>query len=137
MISLAEQHGMRDRVSIGSCGTGDWHKGEAADQRMSAVASARGYQLHSKASSFQDQFFKTCHYLLAADHSIQDQLLRRVDSDENKSRIFMMTAFSVRYQNEEVPDPYYGGHHGFEHVMDMLEDSCLGLIQKIQSQTSG
>jgi protein-tyrosine phosphatase len=30
-----------------------------------------------------------------------------------------------------VPDPYYGGAEGFEHVLDLLEDACAELLKAI------
>ena len=35
---------------------------------------------------------------------------------------------------KEVPDPYYGGEQGFEHVLDLLEDGCRGILQHIRSR---
>ncbi|MBU1680406.1 MAG: low molecular weight phosphotyrosine protein phosphatase, partial [Bacteroidetes bacterium] len=32
---------------------------------------------------------------------------------------------------DEVPDPYYGGSQGFEHVLDIIEDGCNGLLKRI------
>lgn len=41
----------------------------------------------------------------------------------------------LRYSSQsdlsEVPDPYYGGTAGFEHVLDLLEDACSGLLQAL------
>ncbi|NDC35375.1 MAG: low molecular weight phosphotyrosine protein phosphatase, partial [Synechococcaceae bacterium WB9_2_112] len=34
----------------------------------------------------------------------------------------------------EVPDPYYGGPQGFEHVLDLLEDACAGLLEALMHQ---
>ena len=31
----------------------------------------------------------------------------------------------------EVPDPYYGGDGGFENVLDLLDDACEGLLDKL------
>jgi protein-tyrosine phosphatase len=31
-----------------------------------------------------------------------------------------------------VPDPYYKGPAGFEEVLDILEDSCKVLLEKIK-----
>lgn len=28
----------------------------------------------------------------------------------------------------DVPDPYFGGPEGFEHVLDLLAESCAGFI---------
>jgi hypothetical protein len=35
---------------------------------------------------------------------------------------------------EDVPDPYYDGEAGFEHVMDLLEDACAGLLQHLEHE---
>ncbi len=34
----------------------------------------------------------------------------------------------------EVPDPYYGGAHGFELVLDMIEDAARGLLRHPHKQ---
>ncbi|MFZ4622384.1 MAG: low molecular weight phosphotyrosine protein phosphatase, partial [Bacteroidota bacterium] len=31
------------------------------------------------------------------------------------------------------PDPYYSGPEGFEHVLDILEDACAGLLKDLHS----
>jgi protein-tyrosine phosphatase len=31
-----------------------------------------------------------------------------------------------------VPDPFYGGPNGFDHVLDMLEDAAEGLLAALQ-----
>ena len=37
----------------------------------------------------------------------------------------------------DVPDPYYGGPEGFEHVLDMVETACRALLGEIKSSTFG
>lgn len=34
-----------------------------------------------------------------------------------------------------VPDPYDGGAHEFEHVLDLVEDACEGLLHHVKQQT--
>jgi len=46
-----------------------------------------------------------------------------------------MTEFCIHSEYDGVPDPYYGGQAGFELVLDILEDACIGFIQKLQEQT--
>jgi protein-tyrosine phosphatase len=48
---------------------------------------------------------------------------------KNKVRLFL--SFSTRFANQEVPDPYYGGKQGFDHVLDMVEDAAEGLIAEL------
>jgi protein-tyrosine phosphatase len=31
-----------------------------------------------------------------------------------------------------VPDPYYGGDDGFEHVLELLQAACAGLLSEIR-----
>ena len=43
-----------------------------------------------------------------------------------------MTTYCRRYTSAtEVPDPYYGGPQGFEHVLDLLDDACDGLLRAL------
>ena len=42
-----------------------------------------------------------------------------------------MLSFSTAFSETEVPDPYYGGEAGFEHVLDLLEDACSNLLDDI------
>jgi len=31
----------------------------------------------------------------------------------------------------DVPDPYYGGPEGFEHVLDLVEAACRDLLREL------
>src|SRR5215207_8351124 len=33
----------------------------------------------------------------------------------------------------DVPDPYYGGDDGFEHVLDLVDAACRGLIDELRA----
>ena len=33
----------------------------------------------------------------------------------------------------QVPDPYYGGPQGFDHVFDLCEAACEGLLTHIKN----
>ena len=43
-----------------------------------------------------------------------------------------MTDFLQHLQSDHIPDPYYGGAEGFELVLDLLEDACSGLLDKLK-----
>jgi protein-tyrosine phosphatase len=47
-------------------------------------------------------------------------------------KVDKMAKFSSNPNVTEVPDPYYGGSKGFEIVLDILEDSCSNLLDKIK-----
>jgi protein-tyrosine phosphatase len=33
----------------------------------------------------------------------------------------------------DVPDPYYGGPHGFDRVLDQVEAACRGLLDEVRA----
>jgi protein-tyrosine phosphatase len=47
-------------------------------------------------------------------------------------KIGRMTDFCTRSVADHVPYPYYGGHEGFEYVLDVLEDACAGLLSQLK-----
>lgn len=44
--------------------------------------------------------------------------------------------FTTRFLDEEVPDPYYGGQEGFDHVVELLQDGCANLLENLKEQLS-
>lgn len=120
-------------VLVESCGIGDWHVGQGPDGRILEATKARGIALTSIAKQFQRGFFDQFDYILAADNEVLKYLFQFAKTTEQKSKIFLMTEFSSLYRGQEIPDPYYGGDGAFELVLDMLEDSCKGLLSKVRS----
>ena len=47
------------------------------------------------------------------------------------ANIRLMLSHARRADTLEVPDPYYGGEQGFEHVLDLLEDACANLLDEL------
>jgi len=120
------------RLHIESCGLGDWHKGQLPDERMRKSSQHRGYTLTSRAQEFVPEFFDRFDLILAADHSVMNQLHRFAIQPDHKAKIHLITHYSPLYKDEEVPDPYYQGEAGFEHVLNILEDSCEGLLEHLK-----
>lgn len=123
-------------LHIESCGLGDWHVGQLADGRMRDAANERGVVLTSRAQQFQEEFFDRFDYILAVDNEVMRDLHRYAKTPEQRVKIHLITAFSGSYPNQEIPDPYYGGRVDFDRVLDMLEDSCEGLLHEISRHKS-
>ena len=133
---LAEREGIASDLTIASCGIGDWHIGHPPDARIREAAKARGVTLNTKAKPFVSNYLDEFDYILAADESVREHLLKYAKSPEQRAKIYFMTAFAKAYKDISVPDPYYEGDGAFEHVLDILEDSCQGLINEIKSRNS-
>ncbi|GBD89903.1 low molecular weight protein-tyrosine-phosphatase YfkJ [bacterium BMS3Abin04] len=116
-----------------SAGSIAYHEGEPADARMKKHAAKRGYNLTSIARKFVFDDFEHFDYIIAMDNSNYMDILTLDSKKKYRHKISLMTDYS---QNgyKEVPDPYYGGNEGFELVLDILEESVNGLINRIMEE---
>ena len=58
--------------------------------------------------------------------------LRRMAPSGAHERIKLFMDFAKNFDDDEVPDPYYGLGHGFDLVLDMIEDAAQGLIDELK-----
>ncbi len=130
---LARKDSFSEELSIESCGLGEWHIGQLPDERMRLASQSRGVVLTSRAQKFQPAFFERFDLILAADKLVLHDLHRHAQTPEHKAKIHLITHFSTCYQEEDIPDPYYQGDAGFEQVLDMIEDSCEGILTYIKT----
>lgn len=131
---LVQQQNLTNEISVSSCGIGDWHIGSYPDARMAKAAQSRGFILSSRAQLFDISFFKDFDLILAADHEVLHHLHQFARTPEEKAKLHLINDFSSLYKGQDVPDPYYKGDIGFELVMDMLEDSCQGILNYFLKQ---
>jgi len=123
-----------DKVEVDSAGTHGYHVGEAPDSRTQRAASARGYNLSQlRARKVARQDLDYFDLILAMDRSNLDNL-KRLASPEQQERIGLFMDYSRSFEDDEVPDPYYGLGHGFDLVLDMVEDASLGLVEDIKKK---
>lgn len=124
---MAQEAGMNDLI-IESRGLGDWHLGQLPDERMRDAASGRGIHLSMRAQQITPSDFERFDLILAASHTVLLELLPLAQTPEQKSKVKLVTAFSKSYPDQDIPDPYYKDAADFELVLDMLEDSCRGIL---------
>ena len=121
-----------DKVEVDSAGTHGYHVGEAPDSRTQRAASVRGYNLSQfRARKVARQDLDYFDLVLAMDKSNLDNL-RRIATPEQQEKLGLFMDYSKNFDDDEVPDPYYGLGHGFDLVLDMIEDASQGLIENIK-----
>lgn len=127
----AAARGLDDRIAVDSAGTGDWHVGLPPDRRAAETAARRGYDLSDlRARQVSAADFQRFHYVLAMDEANLEHLqaLRPVDF-AGELRLFL--DYAPQLGTSEVPDPYYGGAGGFDHVLDLVEAASDGLLLEL------
>jgi len=125
--------GLADKISIDSAGTHAYHIGKQPDARAQSASRNRGIDLSNlRGRQVEPADFDTFDYVIAMDNSNHADLTQVADG--NSDNLFMFLSFSENFSEKEVPDPYYGGEQGFEHVLDLVEDASYGLLAHIQKQ---
>jgi len=126
--------GLQQSITVDSAGTGAYHVGNKPDSRMMQAARARAYDLSNlRARAVHANDFDDFDLILAMDEANYRDLMQ-VCPSHHQNKIKMFLSFAKNSNLTSVPDPYYGGSEGFEHVLDLVEDACIGLLEHIVSQ---
>lgn len=135
MLHKLRVAGLADDVDVESAGTGGWHVGHPPDERATAAAEARGITLESRAQRFEPFHFDDFDLILAMDRKNLEDMRSIAPHADAEGRLHLLREFdplAVEAGELEVPDPYFGGRHGFEDVLDMVERACDGLLEEIR-----
>lgn len=121
-----------ERITIDSAGTHHYHVGRPPDPRMVEAALARGMDLsHLRARRVVPEDFTIFSHILVMDQANLAHLQAMQPHDARGIPELIMAPLSDG-RPREVPDPYYGGPRGFDHVLDLLEEGCLDLMLRLR-----
>ncbi|WP_259337991.1 low molecular weight protein-tyrosine-phosphatase [Colwellia sp. RSH04] len=117
---------------IDSAGTLGAHAKERPDHRSLKAGEARGYSFDGiKARKLTVADFDKFDLILAMD---DDNLVNMNNVSpkalQYKNQLFLN--FATELEEQQVPDPYYGGAKGFDYVLDLIEAASDGLISQIK-----
>jgi len=121
-------------LTIDSAGVIGSHAREKPDHRAQKAGIARGYSVDKiKARKVTVQDFEKFDLILAMDQQNIKDLIKIAPSNlQYKIQLFL--DYAENFDEQEVPDPYYGGAKGFQFVLDLVEDASDGLIKRLTSQ---
>ena len=132
-LDLLAREGLEEAFVVDSAGTAGWHTGKRADARMREAAARRGIPLPSRARQLEAADLKAFDHVLTMDADNLAEVRRLAATHRlDAGHIRPLLTHGSKAGSEEVPDPYYGGEEGFEHVLDLLEDACLGLLAELR-----
>lgn len=130
-------HALSDRLSVDSAGLEGWHTGKPPDARSIRHARRRGYELSDlRARPLRAADFDAADWVLVMDHGHLQRAMR-LCAPAQMSKLRLLGEFSRLHPGVEVPDPYYGDAQGFEHVLDLIEDACDGLLDFLGHAAAG
>ncbi|MFN2494478.1 MAG: low molecular weight protein-tyrosine-phosphatase [Pseudonocardiaceae bacterium] len=125
------REGLHDRVRVSSAGTGDWHVGAPADPRTAETLRRAGYDCTHVAVQLGPQHL-SADLVVALDSGHLAELRRLVRDPE---RLRLLRSFDPAAGGDlDVPDPYFGGEHGFDEVLGMVHAAMPGLLAWVRER---
>ena len=119
-------------IMVDSAGTSAFHQGELPDPRSISTAKKNGIDITDQRSRpFTKDDFKNFDLIYAMDNSNKTNILNLANSPEDRAKVKLILNEIDPQSNGDVPDPYYGGDNGFDHVYTMLDTACDIIAQNL------
>ncbi|MDZ7857660.1 low molecular weight protein-tyrosine-phosphatase [Sphaerotilus sp.] len=126
--------GLHGRIVVDSAGTRTSRDAaHPPDPRSIAHAARRGYDLAGlRSRPVVEDDFRRFDLIVPMDRTHLEHLQAQAPADAT-ARIRLLMSFAPSGSGLIVPDPYYGSAPGFEHVLDLVELACDGLLEYLYS----
>jgi len=133
---IVQESGHESWITTDSAGTHAYHVGEQPDRRAQQTALSRGIDISDlRGRKAISDDFNEFDYVLAMDDE-NYQMLEQICPAGMNEKLHLFLDFSQDFSETQVPDPYYGGDQGFEHVFDLVESASKGLLEDIKKRFS-
>ncbi|KGO96280.1 low molecular weight protein-tyrosine-phosphatase [Flavobacterium enshiense] len=125
----------KEHFLVDSAGTGSWHVGQEPDKRSVLIAKNKGLDItNQRGRQIKKSDFDNFDYIYVMDISNYQDVIALAPSTEAKSKVIMILDELFPGENVDVPDPYYGGESGFEHVFMLLNEACEIIAEKLKAK---
>lgn len=127
--ALAKKKGIAHRFFLDSMALTTHYLGKQADPRMRQAAKRKQIDINHIAQLFNPSDFGRFDAIFPVTHEASDLLMDLASSEEDRKKIILATAFSKKFKDCDIPDPYYDGPEAFELVVEMAFDACEGILE--------
>lgn len=132
MRQKAEQRNVD--ITVDSCGTSNYHIGETPDPRSIENAHENGVDISNlRARQFAPEDFDRFDRIFVMDHSNYSDVVAQAQSEDQINKVEMILNILEPGKNQPVPDPYFGGPDGFQHVFELLDKACDKILDDIEN----
>lgn len=115
---------------VDSAGTIGFHQGAPPDSRMAAALTRDGFTVTGAARQIHPADLQTYDLIVTMDETNFSEVQALDPSAASHTKIRPFVSFCRHHDDLRVPDPYYGGQRGFDHVMNLLRDGCQGILEE-------
>lgn len=128
---LVDQAGRSADFEIESAGSPGFQDGCEPDPRMQAAMRARGIPIIGRSRRLRPEDFEYYDLIIAMDNANISSARQLDPGGRFAHKLVRFGDYCTRCKIREIPDPYRGGDQGFEQVLDLIEDGCAHLLQKL------
>ena len=133
---MVKEQGLGHVIHVESAGTHNYHPGSAPDSRSQAHAAKRGYELSDlRARQITAEDFDLHDLILVMDWD-NLALVQDICPPSAQKKVRRLTEFCLTSDSPVIPDPYYGGADGFDHVLNLVEDATEGLLLYVKHRVA-
>ena len=130
---LVRREGLEGEIYVDSAGTRAYVLGRAPDPRAQESARRRGLDLGSqRARRIRPEDCEEFDYVLTMDEENYRAVAALCQGGSGEVRPLL--DYAPDWSESEVPDPFYSGLEGFEHVLDLVEEASGGLLEEIKKK---
>jgi protein-tyrosine phosphatase len=122
-----------EKHQVDSAGTAAFHEGERPDLRT--LRTCRKHQVNMDAITarqFQSNDFDRFDRIYVMDKSNLENVLKLARNKQDEEKVDLLLNVSYPGKNMEVPDPYFGGQDGFEHIFELINEVCDRIAEEIE-----
>ena len=121
--------GRAEDFEIDSAGTIGHHAGSPLDSRMAESLGRHGFAAEGRARQIQSADLEAFDLIVTMDETNLSDAQRLDTAGNAHAEIRPFVSFCRHHDDLRVPDPYYGGQRGFDHVIELLKDGCAGILE--------
>ncbi|MBZ9730524.1 low molecular weight phosphotyrosine protein phosphatase [Salegentibacter sp. JZCK2] len=123
------------KVFVDSAGTGDYHIDDSPDPRSIAIAKKNNLDItYQRGRQFQAEDFDKFDRIYVMDNSNFKDVISLARNDDDRAKVQLILDEIFPAENVDVPDPYFGGEHGFENVFQMLDEACEKIAEQLKEE---
>lgn len=96
---------------------------------MGAALERKGFSVSGRSRQIRAADLEHFDLILTMDEANFTDVQKLAPEFNHKIRPFV--GYCKNHTDLRVPDPYYGGQRGFDHVIALLEDGCAGILESL------
>ncbi|WP_294316633.1 low molecular weight protein-tyrosine-phosphatase [uncultured Chryseobacterium sp.] len=117
---------------IDSAGTISMHEGKHPDKRAVETAALHGIDISKQRSRpITAGDFEKFDKIYCMDIDVMADVVSKARTEKQRQKVSLFLEVLGDHENDEVPDPYWGGADEFEHVFQLLEAGCNKIAEQI------